>query len=148
MNNRDDCFVYGFAIFTFKAGAKLKWWVDPAGAMIIASVAIVTWISTVHSEFLELCGLGASPSLVDTVRAYHWGEDLFAEVDIVMAPECSLRETHDVSQELQDKLETVEGFGRAFIHVDYGSRASQNPMTDFEAISTATEDPGNVRHRP
>lgn len=136
-NNRNDCFEYGFAIFTSAAGAKLKWWVDPAGAMLIASVIIVTWIGTIRSEFLELCGLGASPSLVqeivfltlrhsdlilkvDTVRAYHWGEDLFVEVDIVMAPECSLREAHDVSQELQDKLETVEGFGRAFVHVDYG----------------------------
>nr|QOD95009.1 HhpE [Paecilomyces variotii] len=135
-DNRNDCFEYGFAIFTSAAGAKLKWWVDPASAMLIASVIIVTWIGTIRSEFLELCGLGASPSLVqeivfltlrhsdlilkvDTVRAYHWGEDLFVEVDIVMAPECSLREAHDVSQELQDKLETVEGFGRAFVHVDY-----------------------------
>lgn len=105
--------------------------------MLIVSVIIVTWIRTVRSEFLELCGLGASPSLVqeivfltlrhsdlilkvDTVRAYHWGEDLFVEVDIVMAPDRSLREAHDVPQELQDKLETVEGFGRAFVHVDYG----------------------------
>jgi hypothetical protein len=45
---------------------------------------------------------------------------LFVEVDIVMAPERTLREVHDVSQELQDKLESVEEFGRAFIHVDYG----------------------------
>ena len=37
-----------------------------------------------------------------------------------MAPERSLREVHDVSQELQDKLETVEGVSRAFVHVDYG----------------------------
>ncbi len=136
-DNRNDCFEYGFAIFASAAGAKLKWWVDPAGAMLIASVIIVTWIGTIRSEFLELCGLGASPSVVqeivfltlrhsdlilkvDTVRAYHWGEDLFVEVDIVMAPERSLREAHDVSQGLQDKLETVEGFGRAFVHVDYG----------------------------
>ncbi|PYI10992.1 hypothetical protein BO78DRAFT_382876 [Aspergillus sclerotiicarbonarius CBS 121057] len=135
-DNRNDCFEYGFAIFTSAAGAKLKWWVDPAGAMFIALVIIVTWIGTIRSEFLELCGLGASPSLVqeivfltlrhsdmilqvDSVHAYHWGEDLFVEVDIVMAPERSLREVHDVSQELQDKLETVEGFARAFVHVDY-----------------------------
>lgn len=136
-DNRNDCFEYGFAIFTSAAGATLKWWVDPAGALLIASVIIVTWISTIRSEFLELCGLGASPSLVqeivfltlrhsdkilkvDTVHAYHWGEQLFVEVDIVMAPERSLREVHDVSQGLQDKLETVEGFARAFVHVDYG----------------------------
>ncbi|EEA26220.1 hypothetical protein TMatcc_005523 [Talaromyces marneffei ATCC 18224] len=135
-DNRNDCFEYGFAIFTSAAGAKLKWWVDPAGAMLIACVIIVTWIGTVRSEFLELCGIGASPSVVqeivfltlrhsdlilkvDSVHAYHWGEDLFVEVDIVMAPERSLREAHDVSQGLQDKLETVEGFDRAFVHVDY-----------------------------
>ncbi|KAJ5767198.1 uncharacterized protein N7511_004814 [Penicillium nucicola] len=135
-DNRNDCFEYGFAIFTSAAGAKLKWWVDPAGAMFIACVIIFTWIGTVRSEFLDLCGRGASPELVqeivfltlrhsdlilkvDTVHAYHWGEDLFVEVDIVMAPERSLREVHDVSQELQDKLEMVEGFGRAFVHVDY-----------------------------
>ncbi|RAL16195.1 cation diffusion facilitator family transporter [Aspergillus homomorphus CBS 101889] len=135
-DNRNDCFEYGFAIFTSAAGAKLKWWVDPAGAMLIAIVIIVTWIGTIRSEFLELCGVGACPSLVqeivfitlrhsdlilkvDSVHAYHWGEDLFVEVDIVMAPELTLREVHDIAQELQDKLETVEGFARAFVHVDY-----------------------------
>ncbi|KAG2160433.1 hypothetical protein VTO58DRAFT_105153 [Aureobasidium pullulans] len=135
-DNRNDCFEYGFAIFTSAAGAKLKWWVDPAGALLIASVIIITWISTIRSEFLELCGLGASPQFiqeivfltirhsdlilkVDTVHAYHWGEELVVEVDIVMAPERSLREVHDVSQELQDKLETVEGICRAFVHVDH-----------------------------
>lgn len=136
-DNRNDCFEYGFAIFTSAAGAKLKWWVDPAGAMLIACVIIVTWIGSIRSEFLELCGVGASPSLVqeivfltlrhsdlilqvDTVHAYHWGEELYVEVDIVMAPERSLREAHDVAQELQDKLETVESVGRAFVHIDYG----------------------------
>jgi divalent metal cation (Fe/Co/Zn/Cd) transporter len=140
-DNRNDCFEYGFAIFTSAAGAKLQWWVDPAGAMAIALVIMITWIGTVRSEFLELCGLGAAPSVVqeiifitirhsplilkvDTAHAYHWGEDLFVEVDVVMDPERSLREVHDVSQELQDKLETVEGVARAFVHVDYGESSS------------------------
>ena len=141
-DNRNDCFEYGFAIFTSAAGAKLDWWVDPAGAMLIACVIIITWVGTVRSEFLQLCGVGASPSLVqeivfltirhshsilqvDTVHAYHWGEDFVIEVDIVMAPKRSLREVHDISQELQDKLETVEGVGRAFVHVDYGKLLEQ-----------------------
>ncbi|CAI7575333.1 unnamed protein product [Penicillium manginii] len=135
-DNRNDCFEYGFAIFTSAAGAKLKWWVDPAGAMFIALVIIATWVGTVRSEFLELCGVGVEPSVVqeivfitlrhsdlilqvDSVHAYHWGEELFVEVDIVMDPDRSLREVHDIAQELQDKLETVEGFARAFVHVDY-----------------------------
>jgi divalent metal cation (Fe/Co/Zn/Cd) transporter len=109
--------------------------------MAIALVIMITWIGTVRSEFLELCGLGAAPSVVqeiifitirhsplilkvDTAHAYHWGEDLLVEVDIVMDPERSLREVHDISQELQDKLETVEGVARAFVHVDYGKSSS------------------------
>lgn len=140
-DNRNDCFEYGFAIFTSAAGAKLKWWVDPAGAMLIALVIISTWIGSIRSEFLELCGIGAAPSLVqeivfltlrhsdlilqvDTCHAYHWGEEMIVEVDIVMAPEHSLREAHDVAQGLQDKLETVEGVGRAFVHIDYGKSLS------------------------
>jgi divalent metal cation (Fe/Co/Zn/Cd) transporter len=136
-DNRNDCFEYGFAIFTSAAGSRLRWWVDPAGAMVIASVIMITWIGTIRSEFLQLCGVGAPPNMVqeiafltvrhspsilkiDTIHAYHWGDDIFVEVDIVMAPERSLREIHDISQELQDILETVEGVRRAFVHVDYG----------------------------
>lgn len=130
-DNHNDCFEYRFAIFTAAAGAKLKWWADPAGVKLIASVIIVTWIGTIPSEFLQLCGLGASPSLVqeivflilrhsdlilkvDTVHAYHWGENLFVEVDIVMAPERTLREVHDVSQELQEKLESARRIWSTF----------------------------------
>ncbi len=130
-DNHNDCFEYGFAIFTTAAGATLKWWPDPAGAKLIASVTIVTWIGTIRSEFLQLCGLGASPSLeqeivflilrpsdlilkVDTVHAYHWGENLFVELDIVMAPERTLGEVHDVSQELREKLESTRRIWSSF----------------------------------
>lgn len=169
-DNRNDCFEYGFAIFTSAAGSKLKWWVDPAGAMLIACVIISTWIGTVRSEFLQLCGVGAPPNVVqelifitlrhshlilkvDSANAYHWGEDLFVEVDIVMSPDCSLRQAHDVSQALQDKLETVEGVARAFVHVDYGMslplvtqsssgpQLTQSPMYRNFTFARASQDP-------
>lgn len=41
------------------------------------------------------------------------------EVDIVMDPDSTLRETHDVSQELQDKLELLPGVERCYIHCDF-----------------------------
>lgn len=36
-----------------------------------------------------------------------------------MDPETKLRESHDVSQELQRKLEGLADVERAFVHVDY-----------------------------
>lgn len=41
------------------------------------------------------------------------------EVDIVMKPETPLWLSHDVSQDLQDRLETLPMIERAFIHVDH-----------------------------
>lgn len=41
------------------------------------------------------------------------------EVDIVMDANNSLRETHDVAEELQTKLESLPKVDRAYVHVDY-----------------------------
>lgn len=49
------------------------------------------------------------------------GPNLIVEVDIVMDEHTSLRQAHDVSQQLQDKLETLPGVERAYVHVDYES---------------------------
>ena len=62
-----------------------------------------------------------SPSVhqIDTVRAYHSGPRLIAEVDVVMDPDSSLQETHDVAEDLQFKLESLPDVERAYVHVDY-----------------------------
>lgn len=58
---------------------------------------------------------------VDTCRAYYAGNNLFVEVDIVLPPEMPLRETHDIGEALQIKLESLPSVERAFVHVDYES---------------------------
>ena len=47
----------------------------------------------------------------------------------------SLRQAHDVSQQLQDKLETLPGVERAYVHVDYES--THTPVSG-SVISFAT----------
>jgi divalent metal cation (Fe/Co/Zn/Cd) transporter len=58
---------------------------------------------------------------IDTVRAYHSGPRIIVEVDIVMPAETTLRETHDVAEELQMKLESLPDVERAYVHVDWES---------------------------
>lgn len=62
-----------------------------------------------------------SPHVIslDTVRAWHSGPRIVVEVDIVLEPEQTLRETHDVAEELQTKLESLPIVERAYVHVDY-----------------------------
>ncbi|KAF2651708.1 cation diffusion facilitator 1 [Lophiostoma macrostomum CBS 122681] len=135
-DHRNDLFINGFGILTSVGGAKLKWWLDPMGAILLSVLIIFLWSRTAYSEFQLLIGVSAdtnmlqlityismthSPSVhqIDTVRAYHSGPRLIVEVDIVMDPEETLRATHDVAEELQIKLESLPNVERAYVHVDY-----------------------------
>jgi hypothetical protein len=44
---------------------------------------------------------------IDTVRAYHAGQNYNVEMDIIIDEETPLKISHDVSQTLQGKLEGV-----------------------------------------
>jgi cation diffusion facilitator family transporter len=135
-DHRNDLMINGLGILTSVGGAKLAWWIDPAGAIILSVVISAIWLRTAFTEFLLLVGITASVEIqqlityvcvthsplvrqIDTVRAYHSGPRLIAEVDIVMDPEATLQETHDVAEELQMKLESLPDVERAYVHVDY-----------------------------
>lgn len=117
-------------------GSKLRWWLDPVGAIIIVSGVIIAWGRTIYKQFELLAGKSAPHDFLqliiykamtfsdeidklDTVRAYHSGPDYFVEVDIVMGANTPLWKAHDLSQQLQDKIEVLPNVERAFVHVDH-----------------------------
>lgn len=135
-DHRNDLLINGFGILTSVGGAKLVWWIDPMGAIIISLIVSTIWLRTAFTEFLLLVGVVSSvetqqlityvccthsPAIkqIDTVRVYHSGPRLIAEVDVVMNPDETLRETHDVAEDLQFKLESLPDIERAYVHVDY-----------------------------
>jgi cation diffusion facilitator family transporter len=135
-DHRNDLLINGFGILTSVGGSKLQWWIDPMGAIIISCLISAIWLHTAFNEFLLLVGVTAAVETqqlityvclihsaviegIDTVRVYHSGPRLIAEVDVVMNASSSLRETHDVAEELQSKLESLPDIERAYVHVDY-----------------------------
>jgi hypothetical protein len=58
-----------------------------------------------------------------------------------MDPETKLRESHDVSQELQRKLEGLADVERAFVHVDYDYHHDVNeehrPLYDADGTGSS-----------
>ncbi|KAL2157062.1 hypothetical protein VTH06DRAFT_7061 [Thermothelomyces fergusii] len=135
-DHRNDLLVNGFGILTSVGGSKLVWWLDPAGAIFLSVVISTLWLRTAFTEFLLLVGIVGpvetqqlityvcvthSPAIrqIDTVRVYHSGPRLIAEVDVVMDPDATLQETHDIAEELQVKLESLPDVERAYVHVDY-----------------------------
>ncbi|KAL4924420.1 cation diffusion facilitator family transporter [Aspergillus undulatus] len=135
-DHRNDLFINGFGILTSVGGSKLRWWIDPMGAIILSVMISCLWLHTAYHEFQLLIGVTADTKMqqlityismthsplitaIDTVRAYTSGPRLVVEVDIVMDPSDSLRATHDIAEELQTKLESLPDVERAYVHVDY-----------------------------
>ena len=73
------------------------------------------------------------------------GPDIIVEVDIVMDEHATLRHTHDVSQVLQDKLETLPGVERAYVHVDYES--THTPVSTALSFVVVEADNCTQEHR-
>ncbi|EOD46997.1 putative cation diffusion facilitator 1 protein [Neofusicoccum parvum UCRNP2] len=135
-DHRNDLFINGFGILTSVGGSKLRWYIDPIGAIALSCLIAALWSKTMYEEFQFLIGVSADVTTqqhmtyvammhsdlvlkVDTVRAYHSGPRLVAEVDVVMDRGLTLQEAHDCAEALQVKLEQLPNVERAFVHVDY-----------------------------
>ncbi|KAG5550686.1 hypothetical protein RHGRI_015592 [Rhododendron griersonianum] len=116
-------------------GDMVYWWIDPAGAIVLAFYTIANWSGTVFENAVSLVGQSAPPEVlqkltylvirhpqvkrIDTVRAYTFGVLYFVEVDIVLPEELPLKEAHTIGETLQIKLEKLPEVERAFVHLDY-----------------------------
>ncbi|CCL98147.1 uncharacterized protein FIBRA_00141 [Fibroporia radiculosa] len=135
-DHRNDIFVNGFGLLMSAGGSKWAWWLDPMGAIMITVGVMLAWGCTIYQQFGLLAGKSAPREFiqllvykamtfsdeiekVDTVRAYHSGPDLYVEIDIVMDASTPLWKAHDISQQLQDKIEVLPNVERAFVHVDH-----------------------------
>ena len=56
---------------------------------------------------------------IQGLQAYHAGDKLNVEVDVVLDESMSLRDSHDLGESLQYVLESVPSVDRAFVHLDY-----------------------------
>jgi len=135
-DHRNDLWINTFGILMSTGGSKLRWWLDPMGGIIISAGIIIAWGRTIYGQFELLAGKSAPHEFlqlliykattfseeimkVDTVRAYHSGPEYFVEIDVVMGANTPLWKAHDISQQLQDKIEVLPNVERAFVHVDH-----------------------------
>jgi hypothetical protein len=62
-------------------------------------------------------------------------QDCFVEVDVVMDANTPLWKAHDLSQQLQDKIEGLPNVERAFVHVDH--ETTHHPVCSSRCSSPA-----------
>ena len=56
---------------------------------------------------------------VDTVKSWHIGTNLLAEIHIVLPEDMMLRDAHEIGEALEIKIERLDWVERAFVHLDY-----------------------------
>lgn len=116
-------------------GDSFYWWIDPAGAILLAVYTIANWSEAVMENAVSLVGQSAPPEIlqkltylvirhpevkrIDTVRAYTFGVLYFVEVDIELPEDLPLKEAHAIGESLQNKIEKLPEVERAFVHLDY-----------------------------
>ncbi|KAE9978469.1 hypothetical protein BLS_000593 [Venturia inaequalis] len=112
------------------------WWLDSLGGILLAFYVIINWSFTTTQHIRNLTGAAATADernvllyltmrfaktikQIQGLQAYHAGDKLNVEVDIVLDEGTSLRDSHDLGESLQYVLESVPTVDRAFVHLDY-----------------------------
>ena len=86
--------------------------------MIIGRSADAEFLDVVR----EMAETHDPAAMLDCVRAYHFGPKFLVELEIVMAEDTPLRDSHDCGILLQHKIESLPEVERAFVHIDYQPR--------------------------
>ena len=108
------------------------------GGVILSVYVIYVWSGTSLTHIRNLTGAAASADernvllyltmrfaksikKIQGLQAYHAGNKLNVEVDIILDENMSLRDSHDLGESLQYLLESVPTVDRAFVHLDYNT---------------------------
>ncbi|KAK0392301.1 hypothetical protein NLU13_1797 [Sarocladium strictum] len=134
----DVIFNAGSILFPIVGFYWRVWWLDALGGLLLSMVVIFNWSQTSAHHVRNLTGFSAQPDernlllyltmrfatsirQIQNLRAYHAGDKLFVEADIVLPAHMPLKDSHDLSEVLTYFLESVPIVDRAFVHVDYTS---------------------------
>ncbi|KAL2070360.1 hypothetical protein VTL71DRAFT_13386 [Oculimacula yallundae] len=128
-------------IFPAVGYATKTWWLDPAGAGLLSLFIIYDWASTCFENVIRLSGAAVEDRVMEklmflawrfsplvegykSITAYHAGDGIWVEIDILLDEKTSLEVSHDVAETLQYCAEGMPEVDRAFVTCDY---ASQGP---------------------
>ena len=136
-DHRNDVMANSFLIISLFV-SNWVWWFDPLGATLLSIYIIYGWIGESAEHVTKLVGVAAESEFikkltfiavnhnekidkVETVQAWYSGTNIIAEIHIVLPPNMSLREAHNIGEDLQLKIESVPEVEQCFVHLDFNS---------------------------
>lgn len=131
-------------------GDSIKaWWLDPVGAALLSLFIIYDWGHTCFDNVVRLSGEAADDRTyrkltylayrfaplvegIKNITAYHAGDGVWAEFDILLDEQTRLNRSHDVSETLQYCAEGLAEVDRAFVTTDYATIGPTGHAEDSE----------------
>ena len=94
------------------------WWLDPVGAAILSLFIVYDWSETCFENVVRLTGSAVDDRLLKkitflawrfaplvdaykTITAYHAGDGVWVEMDIILDGKTQLQKAHDIAETLQ-----------------------------------------------
>jgi len=66
-DHRNDLLINGVGLGFSLLGSKVRWWIDPMGAIIMSSIIVCLWLRTAWSEFHLLIGVTADTHMLQLI---------------------------------------------------------------------------------
>ncbi|KAH8173652.1 cation efflux family protein [Sarocladium implicatum] len=125
------------------------WWLDPLGAGLLSLYIIYDWGHTSFENVVRLSGEAADDRTVrkltylayrfspvvtgfKAITAYHAGDGIWAEFDLLLDEDTPLNRSHDIAETLQYCAEALGEVDRAFVTTDYAVSGPTGHATDAE----------------
>lgn len=125
------------------------WWLDPAGAGLLSLIIIYDWGRTSFENVVRLSGEAVDDDMlrklvymayrfspvvegVKSITAYHAGDGVWAEFDLLLDGRTRLSRSHDIAETLQYCAEGLAGVDRAFVTTDYAAVGPTGHAQDTE----------------
>jgi cation diffusion facilitator family transporter len=122
-------------LFPLIGKAAGVWWLDPVGAAFLSLYIIYDWADTCLENVTRLCGSAVEDPLhkkltylayrfapvvngFRNITAYHAGDGVWTEYDVLLDEKTPLRRSHDIAETLQYCAEALQEVDRAFVSVD------------------------------
>lgn len=122
-------------LFPFIGQKAGIWWLDPLGAGLLSLFIICDWAGTSFENVTRLSGSAVDIELqrkltylafrfspvVDgfkSINAYHAGDGIWTEIDLLLDEKTPLNKAHDVAETLQYCCEGLQEVDRAFVTTD------------------------------
>jgi divalent metal cation (Fe/Co/Zn/Cd) transporter len=164
-DHRNDVFTNSLGLFMYWGGARLHWWMDSTGGLLLSLFVLNSWAKNALENAKMLMGEAAPADVVrkltyvaahhhplikavNRIVAYQLGPMYFAEVDVVLRDGISLEAARWVGDSLTMRLSRIPDIEHVYVHLDTPSHDENLEKILEKGSKSGLNKNNTVREKP